>query len=144
MGHLARHCPTVCFKCKGGHASDSCPNRHRWERPPADEDDFRLVTSDLDAGDVTTVDPVELSANSADAAVAAAAGVTDAGVTDAGATDAGVADVSAAGSPVSNHVGPIDFLVPRPPQTSANSVDDERFNQLDEIQRQEESRASRF
>ena len=134
MGHLARHCPTVCFKCKGGHASDSSPNRRRWERLPADEDDFRSVTFDLDAGDVTTVDPVELSANSADAAVAAAAGATDAGT-----TDAGVAGVSDAGGPVSNHVGPVDFLAPRPPQTSAVPVDDETFNQLDEIQSQEES-----
>ena len=100
MGHLARHCPTVCFKCRGGHASDSCPNRRRWERPPADDDDFRSVTSDLDAGDVISVDPVELSANSADASVAAAADVTDAGATDAGTTDAGVTVVSAVGGQI--------------------------------------------
>ena len=115
MGHLPRHCPTVCFKCKGGHASDSCPNHRRWEHLPPDEDDFQSVVSDLDAGDVIAVDPVEPCANSADAADAAA-GVTDAVAADAGATDACVTDVSAAGGPVSDHVGPVDFLAPRPPQ----------------------------
>ncbi len=136
VGHLARHCPTICFKCKGGHASDSCPNRRRWERPPADEDDFRSVVSDLDAGEVIAVDPVEPSANSAEAADPAA-GVADAGAADAGATVACATDVSAAGGTVPDRFGPIDFLAPRPSRTSM--VDDERFNQLDEIQTQEES-----
>ena len=36
-------------------------------------------------------------------------------------------------------MGPVDFLALRPPQMSAVPVDDERFNQLDEIQSQEES-----
>lgn len=30
-GHLARVCPSICFRCKGSHASDSCPARRRWE-----------------------------------------------------------------------------------------------------------------
>ena len=30
-GHLARICPSVCFRCKGSHASNSCPARRRWE-----------------------------------------------------------------------------------------------------------------
>ena len=112
---------------------DSCPNHRRWEHPPADEDDFRSVVSDLAAGDVIAVDPVEPCANSVEAADAAA------GVTDAGATDVCVTDVSAVGGPVSDHVGPVDFLAPRPPQTSTIPVEDERFNQLDEIQTQDES-----
>ena len=56
---------------------------------------------------------------------------------DAGATVACATDVSAVGGTVSDCVGPIDFLAPRPPRTS--TVDDEIFNQLDEIQTQEES-----
>ena len=39
----------MCFSCKGGHASDACPNRCRWERPAPDDDDFRSVASDVDA-----------------------------------------------------------------------------------------------
>ena len=50
VGHFARNCPVVCFKCHGCHASDSCPNRRGWERAPRDEDDFQSVASDV--GDV--------------------------------------------------------------------------------------------
>ena len=62
MGHFAPNCPTVCFKCHGGHASDSCPKRCGWERAPCDEDDFQSVVSDVNnvepdvgaAGDVAS------------------------------------------------------------------------------------------
>lgn len=106
VGHFARNCSTVCFKCKGGQASDSCPNRRRWEHVPADEDDFRSVVSDLGTGDDVTADPVESSANSAEVDVASAACTTD---------------VSATESSASNRVASFNFLAPRPPQTSAVS-----------------------
>ena len=59
IGHVACQCPTVCFQCKGGHASDACPNRRRWERPARDDDDddFQSVASDVGANFV--VDDVE-------------------------------------------------------------------------------------
>ena len=136
VGHLARHCPTLCFKCKGDHASDSCPNRRRWERATADEDDFCSVASDLGVATDVAGDPAESTTDSAEAAGPAfAAGLAAA---------AGVTRNSAAGGPASSGVVLIDFLALRPPLTSTVSQpgtapDDERFNQLNEIQMQEES-----
>ena len=127
VGHFARNCPTVCFSCKGGHASDACPNRRRWERPAPDDDDFRSVASDVDAasvaGDDVAADP---AANVPTTAATVPA-----------------ADDPPAGS-ASDGVALFNFLALRPPQAPAASqtstpVVDERLNQLDELQSQVES-----
>ena len=78
VGHLAQNCPTVCFKCRGGHALGSCPNCCHWEHVPAEEDDFRSVASDLGAGDEVSADPVGSTANSAEVTRASVSGATDA------------------------------------------------------------------
>ena len=104
VGHFARNCPTVCFKYKGGHASDSCPNRRGWERVPRDDDDFQSVTSEVGA-DVAHDDVDE----AAEASVAQ--GIVDA----AGSSTVGLEP----------SVAPGDSL--------SVSLDDERFNQLDDL-----------
>ena len=137
MGHLARHCPTVCFKCKGGHALDSCPNRRRWERALADEADLRSVASDFGAAVDVTGDPAETSTISAETADPASAASP--------AAAAGVTGNSVPGGPASNGVVLFDFLAPRSlptptvPQPGTAPDVDERLNQLDEIQTQDES-----
>ena len=155
VGHFARNCPTVCFKCKGSHASDSCPNRRRWERVALDDDDFQSVTSEVDAGDVTTSDVGGVTAevnvvdmNTADPslAVASAADGSAADVTAA-------ADVSAVGSSAADPASRggarhFDFLSPRPLLTSDTShpspLPDERLNQLDELQSQSDGSPSQL
>ena len=119
MGHLARNCPTVCFKCRGNHASGSCPNRRRWENTHADEDDFRSVASDLAAGDDVSACPTDSNANSAEAASASAFGTTD-----APAAGGSTPYVTASDPPLASAVS----------QPSSAPDDDERLNQLDEIQ----------
>ena len=128
VGHFARNCPTVCFSCKGGHASDACPNRRCWERAALDDDDFRSIASDVDAVSVTGDD---------------AAADPSANVPTADATSVSGADGPSAGS-TSDSVAPFNFLAPPPPQVPAasqasNPVVDERFNQLNEFQSQDES-----
>ena len=152
VGHFARNCPTVCFKCKGSHASDSCPNRRRWERVALDDDDFQSVTSEVDAGDVIASDVGGVAAevnvvdtNTADPslAVASAADGSAAAVT--------AADVSAVGSSAADpaprgRARHFDFLSPRPlPASDASlpsSLPDERLNQLDELQTQSDGSPS--
>ena len=128
VGHFARSCPTVCFSCKGGHALDVCPNRRHWERAAPDDDDFCSVASDVDdvsvAGDDAAADP-------------------PANVPTADATGVPAADGPSPSS-TSDGVGPLNFLVPLPPQVPAasqasNPVVDDMFNQLDELQSQDES-----
>ena len=106
---------------------DACPNRRRWERPAPDDDDFRSVASDVDAvsvaGDDVAADPAA-NVPTTVASVPAADGPP------AGSTSEGVA--------------PFNFLAPRPPQApaalqTATPVVDERFNQLDNLQSQDES-----
>lgn len=92
VGHFAGNCPNVCFKCKGGHASDSCPNRRRWERTTRDEDDLQSVTSDAGAGNVAVAD---VAADAADAA-SNVADVTDTPLVAADASGAGVDSASVA------------------------------------------------
>ena len=113
------NCPTVCFKCRGNHASDSYPNRRRWENAHADEDDFQSVASDLGAGDDVSARPSDSNANSAEAASASASGTTDAPA--AGGSTPGV---TASDPPLASAA----------PQPSSAPDDDERLNQLDEIQ----------
>ena len=59
VGHFSRNCPNVCYKCKGDHATDSCPLRRRWERVNRDVDDLEPVSSEM--GPNTVVDDVPLS-----------------------------------------------------------------------------------
>ena len=99
--------------------SGSCPNRRRWEHAPAEEDDFRSVASDLGAGDDVTADPVRPTASSAEVV----------GTSVSGAADAGAADGSTPDCPASDP--PLDPAVSQP---STAPEDDERLNQLDEIQ----------
>ena len=119
VGHLARKCPTVCFKCRGDHASDACPNRRGWEHRAADDDDFRSVASDLGAAD-DIADPAETSTNSTVAAGAPAAGSSGASAADGVAVGSAPACVS-------------QTSVSLPP---AASDSDDRLNQLDELQTQ--------
>ena len=146
VGHLARRCPTVCFKCKGSHASDSCPKRRRWEHV-SEEDDSRSVASDLGTAADVAGDPVGSSTNRAEAAgPASATGPVSAAGPDTAAGPAAAADAtgnSAANGPASDDVVLFNFLAPRPAPSPAVSRavhdDDERLNQLDEIQTQDES-----
>ena len=112
-GHFAWNCPNVCFKCKGDHASDSCPNRRGWERVPHDDDDFQSVTSEVGA-DVARDDI------NADAEASTAQG-----------------NVDVAEPPTGGTNSPAGLPVPEPPQVPGDSLscslDDERFNQLDDL-----------
>ena len=148
VGHLARQCPKVCYKCKGDHASNACPNSRRWEHRRADEDDFHSVASDLGtAADVTV--PAESSNSNAETAdpapVFGPASAAEPGPT-AGPAAAAAGPAAAVGSTDGSVRGPVpqfDFLAPRPPLPTvsrpATALDDERFNQLDEVQTQEDS-----
>ena len=124
VGHLARNCPTVCFKCHGSHASGSCPNRRRWEHAPADDDDFRSVASDLGAGDDVTTDSVTPTETGAEVTGASVSGASDTGAANGPTPDCVVSDP------------PVDPVVSQPP--TALEVD-ERLNQLDELQTQVDS-----
>ena len=148
IGHVARKCPNVCFKCRGDHASDSCPSRRGWERAPLDVDDFQSVDSDDGTGGVVVGGAVGADLNSA-LGDEAGAHLDSASGNDAG-TDVSVSD--AAGSTgISDADGhavfgiiPVDFLAPCPPLSPLPSapLDDERFNQLDEYQTQSDSLGS--
>ena len=104
--HFARKCPDVCFRCKGSHASDSCPNSRGWERAPRVDDDAQSV--------VSNVEPVPAAAN-------AVATVTP---------DAATVDVAESNKATPLVLHPFNFLQP--------PLDDQRFNQLDELQSQSE------
>ena len=67
------------YKCKGGHALDSCPNRRRWENVSTGDDDIQSVASDLGAGNDGGADPVEFSADGVEASNVSAAGVASDG-----------------------------------------------------------------
>ena len=136
VGHFAWNCPKVCFKCKGDHATDSCPNRRGWEHLPAADNDLRSTTSDLDASRANNDHVCD----------------GDAGPVPSSASGAGVADASSAESagdhavdePNSHSVHLFYFLASRSSQMSADAqstapLDDVRFNQLDELQTQDES-----
>ena len=82
VGYFARNCPKVCFKCKGDHASDSCPNRRGWEHLPAADNDLQSATSDFDATRADNDDACD----------------GDAGPVPSSASGAGVADASSAES----------------------------------------------
>ncbi len=111
--HFSRKCPTVCFTCKGGHASDSCPNRRRWEHTVRDADDLQSVTSEVGAGapDVVAQSAVDPASGSEDPA-----------------TNTLVADLTAAA---------VSALAESQPSQLPVSLDDSRFNQLDELQSQD-------
>ena len=113
VGHFARNCPNVCFKCKGDHASDSCPNHRGWERVPRDDDDFQSVTSEVGA---------DVARDDVDADVEASAAQGNVDVTD---------------PPTDGMNSPAVLPVPEPPQAPGDplscSLEDERFNQLDEL-----------
>ncbi len=111
--HFSRKCPTVCFTCKGGHASDSCPNRRRWEHTARDADDLQSVTSEAGAGapDVVAQPVVDPATSTEDPAA-----------------NTLVADLTAAA---------VTALAESPPSQLSGSLDDVRLNQLDEIQTQD-------
>ena len=112
VGHFARNCPTVCFKCKRDHASDSCPNRRGWERAPHDDDDFQSVTSEVGT---------DVAGDDVDADVAASAAH-------------GTVDGSSADGTNSPAVLPVLELSQGPGDSLSCSLDDKRFNQLDDLQ----------
>ena len=132
-GHFARNCPTVCFKCKGDHASDSCPNRRRWEHAPRAEDDTRSVSSDVDGNDVTPVASDDLAlaeaASVAEVVVGAGFSLSASDASHQNSSD----DLSPSGAlfsvPEVVVIGDEDVSPPSP----SHVVLDERFNQLDEL-----------
>ena len=116
MGHFAPNCPTVCFKCHGGHASDSCPKRCGWERAPCDEDDFQSVVSDVD-----NVEPDVGAAGDVEPHVGAAGDVASATRVAAGAVAGSSEHVT---DPVVNPVVLTQQSASMPP-----TLIDKRFNQ---------------
>lgn len=153
VGHFARNCPTVRFKCKGGHPSDSCPNRCRWEQVVLDADDFQTVTSDVDVGNVVANDLGGVATEVNDVVTNVAdPSPADVSAADGSAADVTAADDSAAGTSSANpavrsRARLFDFLSPRPLQTSdashlASLPVDERFNQVNELQSQSDGSPS--
>ena len=135
MGHFARNCPVVCFKCRGGHPSDSCPNRRGWERAPRDEDDFQSVASDV--GDM---EPDVGTAGVAEPDVGAAGDVEP----DVGASAIRVADgdVGSSEHVADSVVNPV--VVNSQSASTPSPPVDEKFNQLDEYQSQSDASQGQF
>lgn len=116
-GHFARKCPTVCFNCKGSHASDSCPNRRGWERVSSMDEGVQSIASNVEAA----AEGVEVGATVA--------------------PEVASGDAAAPEVATSNVVTPVVSPAPGPVQPS---LDDQRFNQLDDYLTQSESSQSQL
>ena len=117
LGHLARSCPSVCFRCKGSHASDSCPACRHWEYVSRDVEE---VPSATDAAGATSDDLIL-----ADAASVAEV-VVRAGLGQPASQSSQLTDVP--------EVIVVEEGVAAPPVALQGL--DERFNQLDELDSQ--------